>query len=344
MMKRKLFITFAVTAMQLFACRVMAQSKYIQAVDEYVPAPGQFVNTLPEADADDTPATMAQKCTGRLADGAGQLVTLGAYGGYITFHFDHPVANVAGQPDFYIAGNANINGSEAGIVMVSQDSNGNGLPDDAWYELGGSADSDSVGKVTYGYEITYTRNGNLQDVPWTDSQGESGTVPRNGFHKQEYYPLWLQESLTFTGTLLPTNAEMRSSTNWVLSQLRQGYADNWPNADTLANSFNIDWAVDPVTRQPVALTHADFVRVYTALNQVAGWLGETSTEVTGAEDLHLEASLRQAAAVPSVAILSQQPSPLHDLQGRRVALPARPGLYLKNGKKVIINPSKHLSE
>ena len=44
MMKRKLFITFAVTAMQLFACRVMAQSKYIQAVDEYVPAPGTHRN------------------------------------------------------------------------------------------------------------------------------------------------------------------------------------------------------------------------------------------------------------------------------------------------------------
>ena len=34
---------------------VAQHTAYIQAVDEYVPAPGQFVNTLPEATADDTP-------------------------------------------------------------------------------------------------------------------------------------------------------------------------------------------------------------------------------------------------------------------------------------------------
>lgn len=321
-----------------------AQTKYIQAVDEYVPAPGQFVNDLPAADATDTPASMAQKCTERLANGAGQLVTLGAYGGYITFHFDHPVVNITGQMDLYIAGNANMNGSEAGIVMVSQDINGNGLPDDPWYELAASADEDSIGRVTYDYEITYRKNGDLQDCPWTDSQGLSGKVPRNGFHKQEYFPLWLADELTFHGTLLPTNAVNKSTTgqNWVLTPLRQGYVDNWPNSDSLANSFNLDWAVDPVTRRSVALTHADFIRVYTALNQVCGWLGETSTEMTGAEDLHLEASLQFAAAVRHVAIPSQQqPQSLHDLQGRPVATPARPGLYIKNGKKVIINPSKH---
>ena len=49
-----------------------AQTKFIQAVDEYVPAPGQFVNELPAATEDDTPATMAAKCTERLANDARQ--------------------------------------------------------------------------------------------------------------------------------------------------------------------------------------------------------------------------------------------------------------------------------
>jgi hypothetical protein len=35
------------------------------------------------------------------------------------------------------------------------------------------------------------------------------------------------------------------------------------------------------------------VKVYTALNQQAGWLGETSTEIMGAEDLHPEVIYRQ---------------------------------------------------
>ena len=331
---------------------VGAQTKYIAAVDEYVPAPGQFVNTMPETTADDTPETVAQKCTECLANGAGVLVTLGAWGGYLTFHFDHPVANVPGQMDFYIAGNANINGSEAGIVMVSQDVNGNHLPDDPWYELAGSADQDSIDKVDYGYVLTYTRQGDLTDVPWTDTLGGSGKVPRNGFHNQEYFPLWLGDELTFSGTRLPTNARNTSASgqNWLLSALRYGYVDNRPNADSLSSSFNLDWAVDPLTRQPVVLTHADFFRVYTALNQVCGWIGETSTEVSGAEDLHLEASLAYAAGiVPYVALPTQHTEHLYDFQGRRVSnipgtqsphslspkTPRSPGLYNLNGKKYI---------
>ena len=328
----------------VFFCLVplstLAQTKYILEVDEYVPAPGQFVNTLPEATADDTPETMVAKCTERLAGGAGQMVTLGAYGGYITFHFDHPVANIPGQNDFAVWGNANANGAEPGIIMVSQDTNGNGLPDDAWYELSGSADTDSVGLVTYGYTLTYTRQGDLQDVPWTDSLGGSGSVLRNGFHKQEYFPLWLGNELTVSGTLLPTNARNTSDTgqNWVLSALRYGYADNVPNADSLANCFNLEWAVEPLTRQAVRLTHADFIRVYTALNQVCGWLGETSTEITGAEDLHLEASLQQAASIDVTSLSTvNETGVAYDLTGRKAKTGHTPSLLIRKGKKYFIN-------
>ena len=38
---------------------------------------------------------------------------------------------------------------------------------------------------------------------------------------------------------------------------------------------------------PVQLPGIHFVKVYTGVNQYCGWLGETSTEVMGAEDLHL---------------------------------------------------------
>ncbi|MNY83669.1 hypothetical protein D3C86_2265980 [compost metagenome] len=37
----------------------------------------------------------------------------------------------------------------------------------------------------------------------------------------------------------------------------------------------------------VQLPAIDFVKVYNGLNQQAGWLGETSTEIMGASDLHL---------------------------------------------------------
>lgn len=263
-------------------------SPYIKAVDEYVPAPGQFVNVLPEATADDTPVTMATKCTERLAAGKGSLVTLGSWGGYITFHFDHPVTNVQGEYDFAIWGNAYMGNSEPGIVMVSQDMNGNGLPDDEWFELSGSADADSIGKVVYNYQVTYTK-ASMQNIPWQDHMGQNGVVPRNSFHQQEYFPLWLGDELTFRGTLLPANAQNQGSNEnpyYVLQALRYGYVDNHPNTNREGCSFDISWAVDH-QRKPVKLTYVDFIRVYSAQLQQCGWIGETSTEITGAEDLHV---------------------------------------------------------
>ena len=249
---------------------------------------------MPLYEEGDDAAAMVRKCTEALADNNGGMVSLGGYGGYITFHFDHSVKNVEGEYDIYIKGNAMDNGSEPGIVMVSKDTNGNGLPDDEWYELSGSADVDSIGKVKYGYEITYTYS-EMSDIPWTDNLSRSGTVDRNTFHNQEYYPLWLvqtlpgrQSVLMFKGTLLPNNAYDTSGKGsmWVLPALRYGYVDNLANNDTEGNSFDIGWAVEPESRTPVYLDYVDFVRVYTGMNQKAGWLGETSTEITGAKDLH----------------------------------------------------------
>lgn len=65
-----------------------------------------------------------------------------------------------------------------------------------------------------------------------------------------------------------------------------GYVDNHPNERKDANSFDISWAVDRFGF-PVSLPGVDFVRVYTAENQYCGWLGETSTEICRAADLHI---------------------------------------------------------
>jgi hypothetical protein len=39
------------------------------------------------------------------------------------------------------------------------------------------------------------------------------------------------------------------------------------------------------------LTHIDFIKIHTAMVQEAGWLGETSTEIAGVEDLHPTAQM-----------------------------------------------------
>jgi hypothetical protein len=52
----------------------------------------------------------------------------------------------------------------------------------------------------------------------------------------------------------------------------------------------IDWAVDEQGRH-VNLTHIDFIKVYNAVNQYCGWIGETSTEVAGGVDFHPDAPM-----------------------------------------------------
>lgn len=296
MRKHLLLLSAALTVSAVVSGQKMtdgeSHSKYILAVDEYVPAPGQFVNVLPKYEEGDDAAAMAAKCTAALAENNAGVITLGAYGGYVTFHFDHSIANIPGERDFYIMGNATKGGAEPGVVMVSKDTNGNGLPDDEWYELAGSVDVDSVGKVVYGYSITYAPDP-MNNIPWTDSRGQSGTVDRNTFHAQEYFPQWMEGPLTFTGTLLPSNCHNTGTAerpNWVLNSFRYGYVDNVANTDIPGCSFDLSWAVDG-ERRPVDLDFIDFVRVYNGMNQKCGWIGETSTEVSGAEDIHPERSI-----------------------------------------------------
>ena len=273
--------------MALILSILLTVSPYLARVYEYMPAPGQFVNALPVATAGDTPQTMAAKAEAAIAYSAGKTVCLGAWGGYIVFGFDHPVVNSGDEYDFRIKGNATYasyaqdatrkgGASEPGIVLVSYDANGNGLPEDAWYELAGS-EYNSPQTIRH-YAVTYTRPNGLQDVPWTDNRGGNGVVPRNEFHQQDYFPLWAPDELTFTGSRLAPNAV------FILYCYDYGYADNHPNK-TDGCKFCIRWAVDQ-NGLPKDLPAIHFVKVYTAVQQVCGWIGETSTEITGAEDLH----------------------------------------------------------
>ena len=58
-------------------------SPYISTVYEYCPAPGQFVNAMPEYREGDTAETMRQKAEEAIAGKMQSGVSLGAYGGYI---------------------------------------------------------------------------------------------------------------------------------------------------------------------------------------------------------------------------------------------------------------------
>lgn len=316
-MKKRVFVVLCCLSAAML---LKAQSPYISRVYEYRPAPGQFINTMPKYEEGDTEEIMTAKAEAALANHQQEMICLGGWGGYVTFGFDHMIVNVEDEYDLKILGNAfyadsnpkdtsALGGSaEPGIVLVSYDANENGLPDDEWYELAGSEYANPLSR--HGYSMTYYRpsaeheatpdkqNPYLTDttyIRYCTSEGEWGYMAKNSFHKQDYYPLWLPDSLNFTGTRLRDNAIDESGTGryYVLYMFDWGYVDNQPNVveahpERHASEFKLDWAIDS-EGEPVRLPGIHFVRVYTAVHQYAGWLGETSTEIMDAWDMHPEA-------------------------------------------------------
>ncbi len=261
-------------------------SAFIAKVFAYCPAPGQFVNVIPSCTQGEGQEAVLERAGQMLVGSTNSgMVSLGAWGGYVVVGFDHAVRNLPDTADFKIYGNAYRNNSEAGIVMVAHDDNGNGLPDDTWYELKGSAYDAAT--TLHHYRCVYYRPDSLTaDVLWRDNQGDSGYVYRNQYHLQPYYPLWATtDSLVFEGCRLESNA-YNDGGIYYNPGFAWGYADNAPN-DSDGSLFDIAWAVDAEGR-PHSLEAIHFVKVYTAQQQYLGWIGETSTEICGMEDLHFE--------------------------------------------------------
>ena len=306
-------IRFLATILVLLSVKAL-QAQFISEVLEYTPAPGQFINKSPWGLADDYNPDVS--IVGRL-DGA---MSLGAFGGYVIFKFVEPVKNHTDNPygiDFVIYGNPlknistldvpnRVTWAEPGVVYVMKDENGNGLPDDTWYELAGS--DYFFSSTIKNYEVTYTnpKATIATDVPWSDNHGNEGFVLANNFHKQPYYPIKEnfphidQESYTLKGTRMQDYVD-RSNPSYVTAFGRAwGYADNTlrgrynglpdnpytrgmniEEEGSGGDAFDIGWAVD-VEGNYIDLDEIDFVKVQNGVLADGGWLGEISTEITGA--------------------------------------------------------------
>ncbi|MFQ9210277.1 MAG: hypothetical protein ACLR3T_01555 [Alistipes finegoldii] len=203
---------FPLAALLLAACNsgeevtTTQTDEPVARILEYTPAPGQFINEEARSggafDNVDTPEKACRYAAARFAEN--NWVSLGGWGGYLVAAFAEPVPNTGGY-DLYVKGNAMNTSSEPGVVWVMQDANGNGVPDDTWYELKGS-EYDNAATIR-GYAVTYTP---LADgsAAWTDDRGGSGTIDRMDEHTQaSYCPAWIESAdLKFTGTRLRDNA------------------------------------------------------------------------------------------------------------------------------------------
>lgn len=270
-------------------------------VFEWTPAPGQFVNEAIDGGGNLTSAEAAAEWAQNWLENR-RYVSLGGFGGYIVVGFDHSILASESDYDFAIAGNAFVNAltgkggsNEPGIVYVMQDTNGNGLPDDVWFELKGS----EYGKdeTISDYEITYFRpSAPAMNVEWKDNFGNCGTIDYlASFHKQEYYyPLWIKEdSYTLRGVCLsPRTTKDPITGMWDNNAYDYGYVDNMGmdnftiDGYQQCNRFRIADAVK-ADGSSACLGYIDFVKVQSGVNAKSGWLGEVSTEVFGFFDLHL---------------------------------------------------------
>jgi hypothetical protein len=263
-------------------------------VYEFLPAPGQFVN------ANYTVYSMAEAITyaeDQLKQTA--YVSLGGFGGYIVLGFDHSIDNDGGY-NFQVLGNSFDGSSEPGIVWVMQDENGDGLPNDTWYELKGS-EYGKTGETIQDYEVTYYRpSAPKMPVSWTDNQGKAGSIDYITGHNQDYYyPLWVKTN-TYTLRGVCLKSRTTQGTIWRNESFDWGYADNFSTGadnDRLTNDINYDANVNAnhfkisnavgLDGQPANLAYIDFIKVQTGVNVKAGILGENSTEVFGARDYNL---------------------------------------------------------
>jgi len=274
-------------------------AQFIAELMEYAPAPGQLINVAPWGTPDG-----ARSIEGSIYG----TVSLGAFGGYVIFRFEHPVENDPQNPfgvDFTIFGNPMPDWSEPGVVWVMKDDNANGEADDTWYELAGSDYWFSSTRKRYRVKY-YNPGGSVAaDVPWEDPWGGQGVIRANSQYTQPYYPLHDSfpgidaDSYELEGTLLqglvfehPTGIKsIQRAFGYADNQLRGSESFTVPDNPYTRNpensggdAFDIGWAVDSGGNY-VELDLIHFIKVQSGLLADGGRLGELSTELTGAVDV-----------------------------------------------------------
>jgi hypothetical protein len=208
--------------------------------------------------------------------GSGYGWSLGAAGGY-------EVWTVEPQSSYTIRGNAFSGWHEPGVVWLQEDNNGNGLPDEMWYELRGPDDDDSWKDfITRRYAIQYVKGDGTaaqhgresvseeqgrRAAYWVDAKGRAGILP-GGFPN-----VWgvTGNWAAYTGTLIRDDGNITSGySNLVVST--PGYADS------VGETFYVNKAMG-ADGSPVTLGAVKFIKVQTGILRYGGMFGEVSTEI-----------------------------------------------------------------
>ncbi|MBP5171209.1 MAG: hypothetical protein ILP04_04015 [Bacteroidales bacterium] len=283
--------------------RGSAGQALVDRVYEFMPAPGHQVNGyIIVGDAFPDGCTHQQACDTVLAHFQRRWsISLGAQGGYLIAGFDHSVPASTDGYDLCIKGNPFSYQSEPGIIWVSQDDNGDGLPNDQWFELAGS--EYGTDNETLEYAITYYRPRQAGSaIGWRDCQGKTGYVPYMEYWNphDSYWQPWVEGTAT-------TDSLHTIERTWFGSRLRDrstyqnGMSDmpayDWGYVDNLGDFFEdragkMGYYKISQARtwdgQPANLQYIDFIKIQTSQTGSTPNLGEISTEVYYISDYHLE--------------------------------------------------------
>jgi hypothetical protein len=256
--------------------RTGGSKKHATTAFYYMPAPGQYIGSM----AGETIASALTDLQNWCTEGVDTYYMIGSFGGYYIVGFDHSVRNEPNKADLQINGNPFAGWCESGIVWVMQDENGNGQPDDTWYELAGSETGKPGTKQRYALTYYKPRDLSSSIVAWTDNMGKSGAVTRGGYPRiiaEDYY--------TLTGTCL---ASTTYETGISYSECYEwGYVDGI-NSSPLRPDTGQFWLEDAIQADgsPANLQYIDFVKVHTAINSMTQNVGEISTEACMPYDLN----------------------------------------------------------
>lgn len=269
-----------------FKLQARSAKAYADAVADYLPINSQYTNT--------TTASNPEKTL------AGNLVSLGNWGGYITYYFEDGLTDNPNNKygmDFYAYGNAFASGGSAaenGQVWVSEDGN-------TWYALAGSEHYED--DVLWDYQVTYTKTASGKTA-WTDNQDNSndGASQSGAWVNPDIYylsDLAKNDTITLQGIVMYSQGgtirgDSSTGENSFAHAAKFGYVDYFGNgtvgADVNpyienpvnANGFDLAWAVDAQGNSvDVSEMAFHYVKVVTASNIWAGAFAEKSTESAG---------------------------------------------------------------
>ena len=167
-------------------------------------------------------------------------VSLGGFGGYITYYYADPISDDPNNPygiDFIVFGNAyrgNQEFGEPGQVWVSEDG-------ETWFALAGGMHYEDY--ANWEYTITYSRN---DDGSTTATAG--GNSKRYSFEypdplKYPYHSFSEQDknSMTFTGICFESSDEQDSSGSEMARHSGFGYADQGSMGTRLPGEDSGQW-------------------------------------------------------------------------------------------------------